>query len=185
MRLAVAQVCALLLYPGEYFFLWTSISLLVNSLQAGPSGPGFNELSSRCAVVTPSMLRHQIRVRYAETDQMGVAHHGAYVPWLEEARIEGMRSLGLSYRAMEERGIGMPVIDLHISYRSKLVFDDIVDIESHVEIAGQSRAVFHSTIKRDEQLCAQASVTVVTVNSEGRPIRIPDDILAFLHQAVC
>jgi acyl-CoA thioester hydrolase len=129
------------------------------------------------------MLRHTIRVRYAETDQMGVAHHGAFVPWLEEARIEGMRHLGLSYREMEERGVGMPVINLEISYRSKLVFDDVVQLETVAEIMGQSRVVFRTIIKKGEQVCAEAAVTVVTVNQDGRPIRIPDDVLSYLQKA--
>ena len=129
------------------------------------------------------MLKHQIRVRYSETDQMGVVHHAAYVPWLEEARIEGMRSLGLSYREMEERGVGMPVIDVHVSYKRKLVFDDMVDIETEVEISGQSRVVFHSVLKKDGVVCAVGSVTVATVNDRGAPIRTPADVVAYLTNA--
>lgn len=129
------------------------------------------------------MLKHQIRVRYAETDQMGVAHHASYVPWLEEARIEGMRALGLSYRAMEERGVGMPVVHVDIHYKRKLVFDDVVDLDTHIEIAGQSRVIFHTDLKRDGQLIAQAAVTVATVNDKGMPIRIPADVAEYLHTA--
>lgn len=129
------------------------------------------------------MLLHQIRVRYAETDQMGVAHHASYIPWLEEARIEGMRRLGLSYRSMEERGVGMPVVDVHVQYKRKLVFDDVVDMETTIEIAGQSKVIFHTTLKKSEQLIATAAVTVATVNAEGVPIRIPADVLGFLNEA--
>ena len=114
---------------------------------------------------------------------MGVVHHAAYIPWLEEARIEGMRSLGLSYRAMEERGVGMPVIDVHVSYKRKLVFDDIVDIETQVEISGQSRVVFRSVLKKDGVICAEGAVTVATVTEKGAPIRTPADVVAFLTQA--
>jgi acyl-CoA thioester hydrolase len=129
------------------------------------------------------MLKHRIRVRYAETDQMGVAHHGSYIPWLEEARIEGMRSLGLSYREMEERGIGMPVVDVHVQYRRKLVFDDQVDLETRIDITGQSKVIFHTEVKKGDELCATAAVTVATVNDKGVPIRIPADIIEFLHKA--
>ena len=114
---------------------------------------------------------------------MGVVHHAAYIPWLEEARIEGMRSLGLSYRAMEERGVGMPVIDVHVSYKRKLVFDDVVDIETEVEISGQSRVVFHSVLKKDGVVCAKGEVTVATVNEKGAPIRTPADVVAYLTEA--
>ncbi len=129
------------------------------------------------------MLRHQIRVRYAETDQMGVAHHASYVPWLEEARIDGMRQLGLSYKALEERGIGMPVVDIHVQYKRKLGFDDVVDLETTIEISGQSRVLFHTTLKKESQICAMATVTVATVNNQGVPTRIPEDVADFLAKA--
>ena len=128
------------------------------------------------------MILHQIRVRYAETDQMGVAHHASYVPWLEEARIESMRKIGLSYRDLEAQGIGMPVIDLHVKYKRKLAFDDVVDLDTHIEIAGPSRVIFHTDLSNGGQLCAQASVTVAAVGSAGVPVRMSDELIAQLQQ---
>lgn len=127
------------------------------------------------------MIEHQIRVRYAETDQMGVAHHGSYIPWLEEARIESMRKIGISYCDLEQQGIGMPVIDLQISYKRGLAFDDCIILSTHVEIIVPSRIVFHTDISKDQRLCARAAVTVATVNADGVPMRIPDDLRAQLQ----
>jgi acyl-CoA thioester hydrolase len=128
------------------------------------------------------MHEHQIRVRYAETDRMGVAHHAAYVPWLEEARIEAMKELGLNYRELEERGVMMPVIDLQVQYKRSLQFDDTVLFQTSIEVLGPSRLAFHSRILgEDEKLRAEATVVVASVTSEGRPCRIPEDLLAVLR----
>jgi acyl-CoA thioester hydrolase len=121
---------------------------------------------------------NRIRVRYGESDQMGIAHHAAYIGWLEEARIEMMRDIGILYRDLEERGIFMPVVDLSIRYRKSLRFDDIAECSTTVELAGPSRLVFRTVIGNGGQVCAEGSVTVATLDDKGRPIRLPGDVAA-------
>jgi acyl-CoA thioester hydrolase len=116
---------------------------------------------------------HRVRVRYAESDQMGVAHHSAYVPWCEEARIEWLRARGQSYRDLELSGILMPVIDLRITYQRSLRFDDEAVLTTTAEAVGPSRLVFRTQVNHGETLCARAEVTVACVNREGRPVRLP------------
>ena len=70
------------------------------------------------------------RVRYAETDAMGVAHHSAYIPWFELARIEALRDLGHSYADLEQSGVMMPVIDLQVAYRRSVRFDDEITLRT-------------------------------------------------------
>ncbi len=123
---------------------------------------------------------HRIRVRYGESDQMGVAHHAAYITWFEECRIELMRSLGVSYRALEERGVLMPVVELCVRYRRSLRFDDIIDCATSVRLAGPSRVVFSTVISCDQAVCAEAEVTVVAAGADGRPQRVPSDLVAML-----
>ncbi|MFQ5460220.1 MAG: acyl-CoA thioesterase [Anaerolineae bacterium] len=65
-----------------------------------------------------------IRVRYAETDAAGIAHHAAYLPWLEVGRVEWLRAAGLSYRDLEASGYSLPVIDLRVRYVAPVHFDD-------------------------------------------------------------
>ena len=120
--------------------------------------------------------QHAIRVRYAESDQMGVAHHGAYVPWLEEARIEWLRSIGHSYRQLETEGILMPVIELAVRYKRSLRFDDQAVLATEAVVAGPTRMTFRTRVSHGDVLCAEAEVTVACVNREGRPIRLPADI---------
>ncbi len=123
---------------------------------------------------------HTIRVRYGESDQMGVANHAAYVTWLEECRIELLRSLGAGYRELEERGVMMPVIELTVRYRRSLRFDDLATCETTAEVKGPSRVVFRTVVKNGDIICAEAEVTVASVDRTGRPVRIPPEVLARL-----
>jgi len=126
---------------------------------------------------------HRIRVRYAETDAQGVAHHAAYVPWLEEARIEGLRRLGRSYREMEADGLLLPVVELRVRYRRSLRFDDEVLISTDCRVDGRMRLRFASTLRRGEELIAEAEVVVAAVDGDGRPRRLPQDLVASIDAA--
>ena len=119
---------------------------------------------------------HRIRVRYAETDQMAVAHHGAYVAWLEEARIAWMRSHGLSYRDIEAGGTLMPVTEVRIEYRRPARFDDVLEFATTAAATGPSRVVFSTVISRGGEQLASAAVTIAAVGKDGRPVRIPDEV---------
>ena len=119
---------------------------------------------------------HRIRVRYGETDQMSVAHHGSYVAWLEEARIAWMRSHGLSYRDIEASGTGMPVIEVQITYRRPARFDDVLELTTTAKAAGPSRVVFSTAISRGDEHLATGNVTVAAVGKDGKPVRIPDEV---------
>ncbi|TVR45919.1 MAG: acyl-CoA thioesterase [Planctomycetota bacterium] len=129
------------------------------------------------------IFSHQLRVRYAETDAMGVAHHSAYVPWLEEARIEALRQLGHSYKACEAAGVLMPVVDLHLQYRASLSFDDELCLLTSIEVRGPSRVVFHTRIQCGDRHCADAQVMVACVAADGRPRRLPDELRSALLAA--
>lgn len=123
---------------------------------------------------------HTIRVRYGESDQMGVANHAAYVTWLEACRIELLRSLGASYRELEAGGVMMPVIELNVRYRRSLRFDDLATCDTVAEIKGPSSVVFRTVVKNGDIICAEAEVTIASVDRNGRPVRIPPEVLACL-----
>jgi acyl-CoA thioester hydrolase len=122
--------------------------------------------------------QHQIRVRYAETDQMGVAHHAAYVVWLEEARIAWLAARDRSYRALEESGVLMPVVELSLRYRKAARFDDVLLLETGAEALGPSRLRFATAIRRGDDLLAEAAVTIATMGRDGRPQRLPAGLVA-------
>lgn len=120
---------------------------------------------------------HTIRVRYGESDQMGVVNHASYVTWLEECRIELLRVLGVSYRELEQRGVMMPVTELNIRYRRSLRFDDLATCETTAIVKGPSRVLFSTVIKNGDVVCAEADVTVASVGRDGRPLRIPPEVV--------
>ena len=121
---------------------------------------------------------HRIRVRYAETDQMAVAHHAAYITWLEEARIAWMRSHGLSYRDIEASGTIMPVVEVQISYQRAARFDEVLEFVTTAKATGPSRVVFSTVISRAGEQLASAAVTIAAVGKDGRPMRIPEEVKA-------
>ena len=123
---------------------------------------------------------HTIRVRYGESDQMGVVNHASYVTWLEECRIELLRVLGVSYRELEERGVMMPVTELNIRYRRSLRFDDFATCETTAIVKGPSRVLFSTVIKSGAVVCADAEVTVASVGRDGRPLRITPEVVSRL-----
>ena len=73
---------------------------------------------------------HRLRVRYGETDQMGVAHHAAYIPWFEEGRTEWLRERGLSYRAMEDAGSLLAVVAVEVRYHKSVTYEDEVVVRT-------------------------------------------------------
>jgi len=123
---------------------------------------------------------HRLRVRYAETDAQQVAHHSAYVVWLEEARIEALRGLGRSYRSLEADGVLMPVVELGITYRRPLSFDDHIEIVTRISAVGRTRLRFDSTVRCEDEVRAEAQVTVAVVDGGGRLRRLPEDLAALL-----
>ncbi len=117
----------------------------------------------------------KLRVHFAETDQMGVAHHGAYVVWCEAARIEWLRQRGISYRDMELDGVSLAVSALELVYRLAARFDDLLDIAVDLEEARSRRFVFRYTITLvdGDRLLATGRSEHVPTDSSGRARRLP------------
>lgn len=120
----------------------------------------------------------RLRVRYAETDQMGVAHHAHYLVWCEHARIEHLHRLGASYRSLEEQGFRLAVARARVRYGAPARFDDELRISCWVRELGSRLLVFGYHIDRpgDGTTIATASVTLVPVDRHMRVIRLPDEI---------
>ncbi len=117
---------------------------------------------------------HRLRVRFAETDAMGVVHHGAYLPYLESARVEYLRSLGHPYAELREEGIELPVVELAVCYLRPLRFDDVVDVHLVVAAAGGATLELGYLVRSGGQPRATA-VTLhgVVATGTGRPARAP------------
>lgn len=115
----------------------------------------------------------EIRVRYAETDAMGIVYHGSYFPWFECARIKMLDELGLPYVTMERDGVRLPVIEANIRYREPAFFDDRLRIIAKVEEKPRARMSIDYEVKRGETLLCTGKTVHAFMDSENRPCRPP------------
>lgn len=124
------------------------------------------------------MRNHQftVRVRYAETDQMGVVYHGNYAQYFEMGRVEWLRNLGISYKWMEENGIMLPVVSLTINYKKPARYDDELTVKTIFKNQTSVKIEFDYEIYNDKQelLTTGNSILVFVDMKSGRPTMPPD-----------
>lgn len=120
----------------------------------------------------------KLRVRYGETDQMGYCYYGNYAQYFEVGRVETLRSLGMSYKSLEDRGVMLPVSDFEVKYKAPAIYDDELTIETSIDEVRGPRVIFHYKISKEDTLVATASTTLVFVSKETmRPISPPQDFM--------
>ena len=114
-------------------------------------------------------LNHfSFRVRYAETDQMGVVYHSNYVDYLEIGRTEWLRKLGFTYKEMEEKGIILPVIHLQIDYKKSAKYDDLLTIETKLVNRPVVKIAFDYKIRNESgELLAEASTVLAFMDKHA------------------
>ena len=120
-----------------------------------------------------------LKVRYAETDQMGVVHHGNYAQYLEIARIEWLEKIGISYKSMEKNGIMLPVYEMNFKFKKSAFFDDELKIITSLRQTPDVKIIFDYKIyNQEEELLTTANTTLVFMDAETRrPIRCPEYVL--------
>ncbi len=120
----------------------------------------------------------KIKVRYCETDQMGLVHHGSYINYFEEARIAWISNLGLSYSEMEKSGIILPVSKLNVSYLRPVYFDDVLVVSVELTEMPTSRLIFNYIIKNKDVVVVTGTTVLAFLNKETKkPVRCPDYML--------
>ncbi len=120
----------------------------------------------------------QIRVRYAETDKMGFAHHESYVAWFEFSRIELLDSLGTPYREIEANGYYLPVLELNIQYKASCTFDDIITVHCYLKEQPRARIRMEYEIEKEGQTITTAQSLHGFINHAGTPVRPPEYVVA-------
>lgn len=118
-----------------------------------------------------------IRVRYQETDKMGVAYHGNYFTWLEVARIHLLDSIDCPYKKLEECGYLLPVIQCECIYRSPAKFDDVIEVEVRMPEIGHARVNLIYTVKNQETLIAEAKTAHAFLDESGKVVRPPSEFV--------
>lgn len=127
-------------------------------------------------------FRSTVRVRYAETDQMGVAWHGEYFAWFEVARTDLLRSRGLTYRQLEQEGLRLPVIEARARFLRPAVYDDVLEISARVTEVRGARVGFEYEVFREGNptLLASGSTSHAALDRDGRPRRVPEELRRML-----
>jgi acyl-CoA thioester hydrolase len=131
------------------------------------------------------MKEHEIkiRVRYSETDQMGVVYHGNYAQYFEMGRVEWLRNMGISYKWMEENGIMLPVVSLTMNYKKPARYDDELTVKTTMKKLSSVKIEFDYEIYNDKQelLTTGYSILVFVDMKTGRPTAPPNYILELLE----
>ena len=116
----------------------------------------------------------QIRVRYAETDRMGLLHHANYLIYLEQARTDLLREMGHSYRDLEDAGYLLVLTRVEVRYKRPARFDEVLTIRTTVARTTTVRIDHRYEVLRDGELLAEAESTLACVDRDGRPQALPD-----------
>ncbi|MCH2488612.1 MAG: acyl-CoA thioesterase [Flavobacteriales bacterium] len=121
----------------------------------------------------------KLRVRYGETDQMGVVYYGNYAQYLEQGRTEWLRELGFSYKWMEANNIHLPVVNLNIDYKQPAMYDDLITITTTLRKIPTIKIEFDYQIHNESgELLVNASTTLVFINSTTKKItKAPEYLL--------
>lgn len=117
--------------------------------------------------------RSQVRVRYAETDMMGVVYHGNYLPWFEVGRTQLLRDHGLVYRDLEAQGYLLPVIEVGVKYLRPAVYDDDLTIITTLAEKPLLRIRLDYEVKRGDELLVTGFTVHSFINKKGEPVRPP------------
>lgn len=127
-----------------------------------------------------------IRVRYSETDQMGIVHHSSYLIYLEEGRTALMRDLGFPYDEVERRGFGMAVRSVNVRYRAVCRYGDVIVVQTQVErLRGASILYGYSVLREsDREVLATGTAEVASLSLANgfRPTPLPEDIRSALER---
>ncbi len=123
-------------------------------------------------------FRHDIRVRFAETDAMGIVHHSRYLPYLEEGRVAYLRHIDHPYTAWQAEGLESAVLEAYVRYRQPLRFDEVITV--HLRLAGATRTTFQMAylITVGDHVRATAVTVHGLIRAAGRPTRLPEWLVA-------
>ncbi|MHC5055930.1 MAG: acyl-CoA thioesterase [Planctomycetota bacterium] len=126
-----------------------------------------------------------LRVRYAETDQMGRAYYGAYFAWFEVGRVELLRGLGATYAELEREGCLLPVVEARARYLAPARYDEEVLVRTELVSSGPSRMEFSSEVvsKEGARPIAEGRVVLACMGPDGRPRRMPPELRARVDEA--
>jgi acyl-CoA thioester hydrolase len=125
---------------------------------------------------------YTVRVRYADTDKMGVVYHGRHLEWFESARTELLRAAGLPYKSMEEQGYFLPVIEAHCRYKLPVLYDDVVCVHTRMEELSRLkiRLGYKVFVQGKDGMRAEGWTLHCFTDPKGRPVRADAEIIGWM-----
>ena len=135
--------------------------------------------------MTARRTTSELRVRYAETDQMGVVYHSHYLVWCEMGRTDYIRALGKTYAQLEREGVGLAVADASIRYHAPARYDDRIRVETTLESVRSRAITFDYVITNADtgDRLVTARTTLVSIDGAGRPVALPADARELLSRS--
>ena len=163
-----------------------SLTCRAHPLQTGHGPSTLRAMSEQPVEATESPCRHttEVRVRYAETDRMGVVYYANYLVWCEVGRVEFLRARGRSYARLESEGVGLAVAEASIRYLSPARFDDLVRIETTLTGVRSRTVTFDYDITNAESgvRLITASTSLISIDAGGRLTALPPEFRKALEQ---
>ena len=127
-------------------------------------------------------FKYNTKVYYEDTDAAGIVYYANYLKFLERARSEAIYSMGLTNKKLlNDHGTVIIVKSCKIDYKKPAKFEDLLEIISKIKTISKSSFTMDQIIKRKEEIISESEIVLVTVNTEGKPIRIPDILDKFLN----
>lgn len=115
----------------------------------------------------------EMRVRFCETDLMGIVHHASYLVYFEAGRVDWLRRRGVTYSEWASRGVHLPVVDAQLSYKAPLRFDDVMTVATTLSELRAASIKFSYVITRGDVRIAEGSTRLACIDSTYKPLRIP------------
>ncbi|WP_153555188.1 acyl-CoA thioesterase [Roseimaritima sediminicola] len=119
----------------------------------------------------------ELRVRYDETDPMGLVHHSNYLRYFEIGRTELLRAAGGRYRDMEAAGLLVVVVRVDCRYKAPARYDEMITVTTQITKVTAAKIIHHYVIRRDGQVLVEADVTLAVIDREGRLQRVPEALI--------
>jgi acyl-CoA thioester hydrolase len=136
-----------------------------------PETPPLNPIDpARSTTITP------LRVRFCETDLMGIVHHGAYLVYFEVGRVEWLRRRGVTYADWASRGVHLPVVEVHVNYKIPVRFDDLLDIETTLTQLRTVSLKFGYKIRRGADTVAEGWTRLGCIDDQHGLLRLPGEM---------
>ena len=130
--------------------------------------------------VEAGILRHEIRVIFGDTDQMGVVYYGNYMRFFESARAAYWRGLGRSYQDLVDWGVAMPVVEAHCNYQRPAHYEDVIVVETRVSEVRAASLRFAYVVRRGELTLADGYTRHAVIDTKGKPRALPDALRAMI-----